>query len=155
MWNDNKVKGQFLALQRQVSLHGRADEELRVASATHLCSENETTTEDKRGATAARSTMLTALESSSACTVLLFVGPQTCLKTVIGKKKKVVLCLFARSGCKSRCSVPFYNVMLSELSEHGLALPSVHWKPSSTDEKPIKIATWKKKKIKLNIFLMA
>lgn len=124
MWNDNKVKGQFLALQRQVSLHGRADEELRVGSAKHLCSENETTTEDKRGATAARSTMLTALELSPACTVLLFVGPQTCLKTVIGEKK-VVLCLFARSECKSRCSVPFYNAMLSELSEHGLALPCV------------------------------
>lgn len=123
MWNDNKVKSQFLALQRQVSLHGRADEELRVRSAKHLCSENKTTTEDKRGAMAARSTTLTALESSSACTVLLFVGPQTCLKTVIGKKK-VVLCLFARSGCKSRCSVPFY-VVLSELSEHGLALPCV------------------------------
>lgn len=48
------------------------------------------------------------------------------LKDSYREKKKVVLCLFARSGCKSRCSVPFYNVMLSELSEHGLALPSVH-----------------------------
>lgn len=59
--------------------------------------------------------------------------------------KRVILCLFARSGCKSRCSIPFY-VMLSELSEHGLALPCVRWKPSSTDEKPTKIATWRKKK---------
>lgn len=124
-WNSNKVKGQLLALQRQVSLHGRADEELQVESAKHLRSENETATEEKWGATAACCTTLTAL--SSACTVPLFVGPQTRLKTICSRegKRKAILCLFARSGCKSHCSFPFYNTMFSELAEHGLALPCV------------------------------
>lgn len=84
----------------------------------------------------------TGIESSLYCPVIC--GTTDMLKDSY-RGKRVILCLFATSGCKSRCSIPFY-VMLSELSEHGLALPCVRWKPSSTDKKPTKIATWRKKK---------